>query len=440
MTGRASAVFRMPADAWVGIGAGIVAIVGGLLAGTHFLVRAPLEAANAKAEAEKSQVEAARADVEQKLERERERLAELDSRHQSLQRDFTHFRRGKTSVPLKHEIEDLLWEAMEALGVTEGSILVPGPPPNSPRFVFLAIYGPAADKLRRAKLPIDQGIVGRVFASGTPHNTVNAQRDPNFFMGIDEKAEHRTQAMLTIALRYHGRVVGVIQFLNKVAGFDAADETAASEFASLLAPKVATFTHDPENFELLGLASQSEEREATIAFCDLTSSSLLLEQMNVLSAIDCINEYLEQQCDAAMGFGATVDKYLGDGAMLRFNVPRRIADDDHAVRAVEAALSMQALFERLKVSWLSEGLPVDGIYNRIGLSSGIVYEAKIGHPQFQQLTVVGDAVNGAAALCETASRARNVIVIPESMLARLGGRFVVRNSESDSAYEVLGES
>lgn len=430
----------MSPDAWIGVGAGIVGIVGALLAGTHYLVRAPLEAANARVEAEKTQVEGSRADLERRLEHERERREELDGRYETLRRDFIHFRQGKASIPLKHEIENLLREAMEALGVNEGSILVPGPPPNSSRFVFLAIYGPAAEKLRRAKLPISQGIVGRVFASGTPHNTFNAQRDPSFFIGMDEKGEHHTQAMLTIPLQYHGKVIGVIQFLNKAAGFSATDETVASEFADLLAPKVIAFTHDPENFELLGLASQSEEREATIAFCDLTSSSLLLEQMNVLSAIDCINEYLEQQCDVAMRFGATVDKYLGDGAMLRFNVPRRITEADHAVRAVEAAVEMQVLFKRLKSGWLSEGLPVNTIYNRIGLSSGIVYEAKIGHPQFQQLTVVGDAVNHAAALCETANRAGDVIVVPENMLPRLGGRFVTRDTQRDGTYEVLSGS
>lgn len=428
----------MSPDAWIGVGAAIVGIVGALLAGTHYLVRAPLEAAIARADAERAQVEGSRADVERRLERERERREELDGKYQTLQRDFIHFQQGKTGIPLKHEIESALRDAMEALGVEEGSILAPGPPPNSSRFVFLAIYGPAADKLRRAKLPIDQGIVGRVFANGTPHNTANAQRDPSFFVGIDERGEHRTQAMLTAPLRYHGKVVGVVQFLNKSAGFSATDETAASEFADLLAPKVVAFTRDPENFELLGLASQSEEREATIAFCDLTSSSLLLEQMNVLSAIDCINEYLEGQCDVAMDFGATVDKYLGDGAMLCFNVPRRIADADPAVRAVEAAVEMQTHFERLKSGWLRLGLPVDTIYNRIGLSSGIVYEAKIGHPQIQQLTVVGDAVNHSAALCETASRAGNVIVVPETMVPRLDGRFQVRSSESDGAYEVLG--
>jgi class 3 adenylate cyclase len=389
-------------------------------------------------------VDAARADAERKLEHEREHLADLDARHRGLQQDFANFKRGKTSVPLKHEIEARLFEAMEALGVKESSILVPGPPPNSSRFVFLAIQGPAAAKLRRAKLPIDQGIVGRVFATGTLHNTANAHSDPNFFAGIDEKAEHRTQTMLTAPLTHHGKSVGVAQFLNKAGGFSPSDEVNAEQFATLLAPKVAAFIRDPENFELLGLASQSEDREATIAFCDLTSSSFLLEQMNVLSAIDCINEYLEQQCDAAMSFGGTVDKYLGDGAMLRFNVPRRIADEDHAVRAVEAALKMQELFARLKSSWLSEGLPVGDIYNRIGLCSGIVYEAKIGHPQFQQITVIGDAVNYAASLCETADRSGNVILIPERLIPRLDSRFVVQkatdNGRPSPSYEVLGRA
>lgn len=421
-----------------------MAIFGAIIAAIQYSIRAPLAAENARVEAERAEVTADRADVERKLQREREHSADLDARHRALQEDFVNFRLGKTSVPLKHELESLLSAAMEALGVKESSILVPGPPPNSSRFVFLAVKGPAAAKLRRAKLPVDRGIVGRVFATGTLHNTANAHGDPNFFAGIDEKGEHRTQSMLTVPLAHHDETVGVIQFLNKQNGFTPADESTAKEFAALLVPKVSAFVGDTENFELLGLASQSEDQEATIAFCDLTSSSLLLEQMNVLSAIDCINEYLEQQCDAAMSFGATVDKYLGDGAMLRFNVPRRIVDDDHAIRAVEAALEMQELFERLKSGWLSEGLPVGDIYNRIGLASGIVYEAKIGHPQFQQLTVIGDAVNSAASLCETANRTGNVVVIPHDMVSRLGGRFALRETAqkdgTSPSFEVVGRA
>lgn len=434
----------MGADVWIGIAAAGVAIVGALLAGTHYMVRAPLEAQNAKVEAEKAQAEAARADTELKLQHEREHSADLDARHRGLQQDYINFRRGKTSVPLKQEIEALLFDSMDALDVKESSILVPGPPPNSSWFVFLVVQGPAAPKLRRAKLPIGQGIVGRVFATGTLHNTANAHGDPNFFAGIDKKGEHRTKSMLTVPLDHHGETIGVTQSLNKAGGFTATDEGIAREFAALLAPKVATFIRDPENFELLGLASQSDDKEATVAFCDLTSSSFLLEQMNVLSAIDCINEYLEKQCDVAMNFGATVDKYLGDGAMLRFNVPRRITGDDHSVRAVEAALEMQESFERLKSGWLSEGLPVDDIYNRIGLASGVVYEATIGHPQFQQLTIIGDPVNNAATLCDTADRTGNVIVAPAPLISRLNGDFAVReataNAGASPSYEILGRA
>jgi class 3 adenylate cyclase len=421
-----------------------VGIFGAALAATHFWVRAPLEAERARVEAEKAQVDGARADVERKLEHEREQFADLDARYRDLRQNFSDLMLGDPAALLKQEIQTRLSETMEALGVKESSILVPGPPPNSQWLVFLAVLGPAAARLRLAKLPIDEGIVGRVFASGTLHNTPNAHSDPNFFAGIDEKGEHQTKTMLTVQLNHQGKAVGVVQFLNKVGGFTASDEVHAKGFATLLAPKVAAFIRDPENFASLGRASHSEDREATISFCDLTSSSLLLKQMNVLSAIDCINEYLEEQCNAAMDFGATVDKYLGDGAMLCFNVPRRITEDDHVISAVEAALKMQELFVRLKASWLRAGLPVEGIYNRIGLASGIVYEAKIGHSQLQHLTVIGDAVNNAASLCEAADRTGNVIVVPADMIPRLDNRFALREAADNGgalpAFEVLGHA
>ncbi len=431
----------MSGDAVIGLVAGIVAIFGALLAHAKFAVRAPLESQAARLEAEKASVDAARADVERKLAQERERAASVDAKYKTLQQDFINFRSGQTGIPLKMEIESGLSEALEVLEVSESSILIPGPPSNSSRFVFLSITGPAARKLRWAKLELDKGIVGQVFATGVPHNTANASNDPHFFSGIDEKADHETKAMLTVPLKHRGGPIGVAQFLNKAGGFTPADEVNAEQFAALLAPKVAAFARNPENFELLGLAWRSEDREATIAFCDLTSSSLLLEQMNVPSAIDCINEYLEQQCDIAMNYGATVDKYLGDGVMLRFNVPRRIVKDDHWTLAVEAALDMRRSFEHLKDGWVNAGLPVDGIYGRIGLSCGIVHEARIGHPQFQQLTVVGEPVNDAANLCENASRAHNVILIPAGLVERLDGRFLVSNVDSVAqqphAYEVL---
>jgi class 3 adenylate cyclase len=410
---------------WVGVIAGIVAVAGAIAGYARFMIQAPLALENAKLDAA--------------VERERERVMDLDARLGALQQDYVNLKLGKTGVLLKQEIETDLQEAMDALDVKEGSILVPGPPPDSSRFVFLAIYGPAAAKLTKAKLPIDKGIVGRVFATGRLHSTPNAARDPNFFEGIDKKGEHETRTLLTVPLRSDGRTIGVVQFLNKADGFTRNDETTAEALARSLGAKVATFARDPENFELLGLAWRSEDKEATIAFCDLTSFSSLLTDMNVPSAIDCVNEYLEQQCDVAIRYGATIDKYIGDGVMLRFNVPHRIVAGDHAILAVNAALEMREAFEHLKRGWVSEGLPVNAVYSRIGLSCGPVYEARIGHPQFEQLTVIGEAVNAAANLCEIAPRSRNVVMVDQPLVKRLNGSVVTveESLSGPDAYEVV---
>jgi class 3 adenylate cyclase len=417
--------------AWIGVASGVVVIVGAVLGYARFMVQAPLVAQNARLETAKAQVEASRGDLERVLGHEQERVSDLDARYRSLHQDFMSLKLEKTGVLLKYEIDTELREAMDELDVTESSILVPGPPPNSSTFVFLAIYGPVAGKLRKAKLPTDQGIVGRVFRTGTPHRTANAYHDPSFFSGIDEKSEHETRALLTLPLRHDSRIVGVAQFLNKPGGFTASDERLAEELARPLTAKVAAFAQDPENFEVLGMAWRSKDKEATIAFCDLTSFSTLLTQMNVPSAIDCVNEYLEQQCDIAMRFGGTIDKYIGDGAMLRFNVPRPITTNDHAVCAAEAALDMRKAYDRLRKGWSSGGLPVRGVYGRIGLASGPVYEATIGHPNFPQITVIGEAVNVAANLCETAPRTRDVILVDQSLRTRLNGRFEFSEDQSD---------
>ncbi|MGD9735255.1 MAG: adenylate/guanylate cyclase domain-containing protein [Solirubrobacterales bacterium] len=414
--------------AWVGIAAGLVGICGAVIGYAKFMVQAPLVAENAKLEAEKAQVDAARADAERRSERDRERLADIDARYRAIQQDILNLKLGRTNVFIKHEIDTGLLEATETLAVTESSILVPGPLPSSPNFVFLSILGPAAAKLRLAKLRIDSGIVGRVFATGKLHNTTNAYADSSFFRGIDEKGQHETQTMLTVPLFHGERTVGVMQFLNKASGFGEADEVTAMEFAALLAPRVAAFGRDPKNFELLGLAGAPEEKEATILFCDLTSFSALLRQLGSANAIDCINEYFEQQCDIAMDRGATIDKYIGDGVMFRF-VASRSRDGNHAVEAVEAALEMCEQFDRLKRGWVSLGLPVTGVFNRVGIASGIVHDARLGHTQRQEITVIGEAVNDAANLCETARRDGNVIVVAEQLVARLEGRFAVRRAE-----------
>jgi GAF domain-containing protein len=199
--------------------------------------------------------------------------------------DFLNYKGGRGGVVIKREIDNETVLIRNALGATESSILVPGPAPYSPTFVFLSIYGPAAAKLRKSKLPIEKGIAGRVFRSGLAHNSKDVYQDESFSPVADRKGMHLTHSMLTVPIDYQGQIVGVAQFLNKLDGqpFSDSDQEVALRAMQNLASKVSEFRRDPGNFEALGLASPAEEgRQATVLFCDLTASASMYETMRLM--------------------------------------------------------------------------------------------------------------------------------------------------------------
>ena len=404
---------------------GVVGLFGAIVAYTRFLAQAPLEAKVNSLEGELQRKEQELSAKATDLSARESQLAQLRDEYSAVLQDFLNYKGGRGGVVIKREIDNEVALIRNALGATESSILVPGPMPYSPTFVFLSIYGPAAAKLRKSKLPLEKGIAGRVFRSGLAHNAKDVYEDASFSPVADRKGMHLTQSMLTVPVEYQGQIVGVAQFLNKLDGqpFTDSDQRVALRAVQNLASKVSEFRRDPANFEALGLASTAEEgRLATVLFCDLTASSTMYETMSSAEVVDAINEYLERQADVVLRYGGTIDKYLGDGAMFVFNPRRSGSDYDHATRAVEAALDMQRDFETLKRGWSEVGIPLPAVYNRVAAACGPVLSPIMGHPQFQQVTVFGDTVGRAAHLCEAAPRDRNVFVVDEDVFSRAGQR------------------
>ena len=92
--------------------------------------------------------------------------------------------------------------------------------------------------------------------------------------------------------------------------------------------------------------------------------------------------------------GGTIEKFIGDAVVAAFGAP--VAREDHAVRALHAALFMQRKLEELFG---------DGLRLRIGVNTGDVV---VGEPRVGSSFVTGDAVNVAARLEQGANPARSL--------------------------------
>jgi adenylate cyclase len=146
---------------------------------------------------------------------------------------------------------------------------------------------------------------------------------------------------------------------------------------------------DPESLTLSG-----EEREMSIMFSDIRGFTGLSEHFTAAGLAAFLNEYLTEMTDILMAEDGTLDKFIGDAVMGFWNAP---ADqEDHAARAIECALRMQARLAELRVGWKERGLPVVKI--GVGIATGPASVGNMGSRDRFNYTVMGDTVNLASRL------------------------------------------
>jgi class 3 adenylate cyclase len=385
----------------LGIISGVVGLVGTVVAVTRYVDKLQADIAQSKSDAEIARLKDQAADLEAKY------RAALSG--------------GTAAVAVKNELDVELSAIATAVRARSSAILVPAPSRLAggtvSELVFLSLQGPGSEKLRRTRVPLSSH-AGAVFQYRKTRITHNATQESSRARQAEDASKASTSEMLAIPLLVGDRCVGVVEFLNKENGqFDASDQALAERLVGSLATKIASFTAEPENFRLLGMTPKEDAQDATVLFCDLTQSSQLFKDLDAATAIDLINEYFETICDAAMAGGATIDKFIGDGILIVFNARRPVPQ--HALAAAKVARQMQSGFAALKNKWTTFELPVAPLFNRVGISSGPVHRAEVGHPQYRELTVMGEVVNRAALLCEVAPRDRSVIVLDETVLGAL---------------------
>jgi type IV pilus assembly protein PilB len=112
------------------------------------------------------------------------------------------------------------------------------------------LFEAKAEELQTKTLPLGQGIVGQVIASGKTEFLADAQRDSRYYSRIEKETGFVTRSMICVPLRLGEEVIGAIQVMNKarearqVTQFSPEDVTLLEDVATYSA-KVIKRVRDP---------------------------------------------------------------------------------------------------------------------------------------------------------------------------------------------------
>lgn len=158
-----------------------------------------------------------------------------------------------------------------------------------------------------------------------------------------------------------------------------------------------------ENLDSVSLGGKHVQ--ATALFADIVGFTSLSEKLPAQEIATLLNEYFRYINMASKIYHGTVDKYMGDCAMIVFGAPDE--DKEHKFNAVLCGIMIQRMVDRLNSERIQAGKVA--IHFRIGINSGEMLAGNMGSDERMQYTVVGEAVNLAARLHSVAERGQIIV-------------------------------
>jgi adenylate cyclase len=273
------------------------------------------------------------------------------------------------------------------------------------------------DGLKGIRLKLGKGIAGYSAARGESVIVVNAKDSKHFHPDFDHVTGFKTRSVLCVPLISQGKVLGVIEVLNKRQGeFSQGD-------LQLLLSIGTTVSIAMENARLYGetLTMAEKERDIrnmfqkfvpkevidkithgtdarhfidefkiiTLLDIDIRDYSILSHKVGPQKTVAILNYFFAAMGEIVFKHHGIVDKYLGDGFLALFGAP--VSSPSDADNAVSAALEMQKAM----------GGVTDYLQKRFGASltmgvsihTGEVVVGNIGFDKKMDYTVIGDSVN-----------------------------------------------
>lgn len=167
----------------------------------------------------------------------------------------------------------------------------------------------------------------------------------------------------------------------------------------------------PESIHLKG-----ELREVSVIYLDIRKFTQLTVAIGAERIVAFLNECFDLITGRLLEHGATVDKYIGDAILAYLGAP--IETDDHAQRAVAAAIAVQRAIHERNRRCEESGQPFVRLEVGIGIHTGPVVVGNIGSELKMDYTAIGEPVNIANRLQSLAGPGQ--IKITSEVRERLG--------------------
>jgi class 3 adenylate cyclase/putative methionine-R-sulfoxide reductase with GAF domain len=319
--------------------------------------------------------------------------------------------------------------------------------------------------MKKFRLKLGQGIAGNVATRGEAIIVNDTENSPHFFPVIDEASGFKTRSALCVPMISQGKVIGVIEVMNKINGeFDLDDKDLlqsiatsvciALENARLYKETVSMAEHERDIRHMFqkfvpkevldkilhdsdtGKPNIEELKTLTLLNIDIRGFSRHAKQIGSQKTVSLLNSFFSVMGGIIFKHQGIVDKYLGDGFLALFGAP--VSSTMDADNALAAALEMRRSLSAVnKYVNKKFGISVD---MGISVHTGEVVVGNIGFDKKMDYTVIGDPVNTVFRLQNLTKSFLNGILISESTLRAARSSLDVGEIKvSDDIYKEFGE-
>ncbi len=351
------------------------------------------------------------------------------------------------SATIQEVLEELVDAVCREIHVPCVSVMMPATDGGGLKIV--ASRGIGQQLVDRTTLKPGEKIAGWVFENGEPV-ILNRETQHNSPFSSHLQRQELT-ASISFPLKGHSKVLGVLN----VSQTQPETEYSQSDLELLAiicsqavtAIENLTFIQEREGHarvkalleqyvspEVAGLLLRSNQDlmdvgdivDLTVLFADIRHFTLLVQHLSLEELRIFLNSFFDCFTREVFANKGTLDKFMGDAALVFFGAPLVI--EQPSVAAVETAVRIISAFEQLKKEWSKKSSFFEQVGLGIGISRGRMFLGNVGSARRLDYTVIGTEVNIAQRLASDTDSGQ--ILITEKVFSDVAGVFAVAKEKS----------